>query len=147
MGVRLVSENAMPPRTRFLGRLIGLYCILIPLSMAVHKHSAMDTVTALMHNPPLVFLVSFIGVVSGLALVIGHNVWSGGALPVIVTVVGWTTLIKSLLLLFLSPETSSGFFLGGLQYEQWFYFYAGFSFLLGICMTFMSVGGKERGAA
>ncbi len=90
--------------------------------MAVHKQSAMDMVKALMHNPPLLFLVSFIGVVSGLALVIGHNVWSGGALPVIVTVVGWTTLIKSLFLLFLSPETASGFFLGGLRYAQGFFY-------------------------
>jgi hypothetical protein len=137
----------MSSRTTFLGRLIGLYCILIPLSMAVHKQGAMEMVTALMHSPPLLFLVGFIGVVGGLALVIGHNVWSGGALPVMVTVIGWTTLIKSLLLLFLSPETASGFFLGGLQYQQWFYFYAGFSFLLGISMTFMSVAGKARGAA
>jgi hypothetical protein len=143
MGVRLVSENAMPSRTTFLGRLIGLYCILVPLSMAVHKQGATDMVTALMHNPPLLFLVGLIGVVSGLALVIGHNVWSGGALPVI----GWATLVKRLLLLFLPPETSSGFFLSSLRYEQLFYFYAGFSFLLGIRMTFMSVAGRKRGAA
>jgi len=137
----------MSSRTTFLGRLIGLYCILIPLSMVVHKQGAMEMVTALMHNPPWLFLVSFIGVIGGLALVIGHNVWSGGALPVIVTLIGWTTLIKSLLLLFLSPGTSSGFFLGGLHYEEGFYYYAGFSFLPGIWMTFMSFAGRERSAA
>jgi hypothetical protein len=33
-------------------------------------------------------LTSVITLVIGLALVVGHNVWSGGALPVTVTVVG-----------------------------------------------------------
>jgi hypothetical protein len=137
----------MPSRTTFLGRLIGLYCILIPLSMALHRQSAMEMVTALMHNPPLLFMVGLVGVVTGLAMVIGHNIWSGGALPVIVTLIGWTTLIKGLLLLFLPQETASGFFLGSLRYEQGFYYYAGFSFLTGIWMTFKSFAGKERGAA
>jgi hypothetical protein len=26
---------------------------------------------------------------AGLAVVVAHNVWSGGALPVVVTLVGW----------------------------------------------------------
>jgi hypothetical protein len=37
-------------------------------------------------------------------MVLGHNIWSGGALVVVVTVVGWITLVKSLLFLFLPPE-------------------------------------------
>lgn len=137
----------MVPRTRFLSRLIGLYCILIPLSMAVHKQAALEMVTALMHNAPLLFLVSWIAVVAGLALVLGHNVWSGGALPVVVTLIGWMSLAKGLLLLFLSPQAASEFFLGGFHYEQGFYFYTGFSILLGIFLTVMSFASKERSAA
>ena len=63
----------MSSRTTFLGRLIGLYCILIPLSMAVHKQGAIEMVTAFMRNPPLLFLVGLIGVVGGLALVNGST--------------------------------------------------------------------------
>jgi hypothetical protein len=137
----------MPPQTKFLGRLIGLYCILIPLSMAVHKQAAVEMVTALMHNPPLLFLVSLIAVVVGLALVLGHNVWSGGALPVIVTLIGWVTLVKGLLLLFLPPEAASGFFLGGLRYERFFYAYAGFSILVGIFLVAVSGASPERRGA
>ena len=71
----------MPSHTRFLSRLIGAYSILIPLSMAAHKQATVETVTALMQNPALVFLFGLMAVATGLALVLGHNVWSGGALP------------------------------------------------------------------
>jgi hypothetical protein len=48
-------------------------------------------------------ILQFLGAITlaaGLAMVLAHNIWSGGALVVVVTVVGWITLIKSLLFLF-----------------------------------------------
>jgi len=126
----------MSPRTAFLGKLIGLYYILVSLSMLRHKQATVEMVTALVHNPPVLFVTGLLVVAVGLALILAHNVWSGGALPVIVTLFGWVTLIKGLLFLFLSPETTSVFFLGELHYEQFFYFYVGFCLLLGIYMTY-----------
>jgi hypothetical protein len=102
----------MSPRTAFLGSLIGLYCILVSLSMMVHKQATVEAVTALVHTPALMFAVGVIAVVAGLAMILGHNVWSGGALPVVVTLVGWLLLVKSLLILFLPPEAASTIFLG-----------------------------------
>ena len=75
----------MTPRTRFLGRLIGLYCMLASLAMVAHKQALVEMVTGLLHDPPVLFLAGLIAVIAGLAMVLGHNVWSGGALPVIVT--------------------------------------------------------------
>jgi hypothetical protein len=40
----------------------------------------------------------------GLAVVIGHDVWTGGALPVAVTLFSWALYFSGLLLLFASPE-------------------------------------------
>ena len=45
-------------------------------------------------------------------MVLGHNVWSGGALPVVVTLVGWLILAKGLLPLYLPPETLTGMYAG-----------------------------------
>src|SRR5271166_2417336 len=98
------TEDNMGPRTKFLSRLIGLYCILVALSMITRKQATIEAVTALVHTPALMFAVGVIAVVAGLAMILGHNVWSGGALPVVVTLVGWLLLAKSLLILFLSPE-------------------------------------------
>jgi len=123
-------------RTTFLSRLLGLYSILVSLSMITHKQATIETVTALVHNPPVLFVSGIMALAAGLAIMLGHNVWSGGAQPVIVTLIGWTTLIKGLLLLFLTPEAAAGFFLGQLQYEQRFYWYAGVSFLLGVYLTY-----------
>ena len=134
----------MPTRTRFLSKLIGLYMILVALAMAAHKQATVETITALVHNSPLVFVTGILGVVTGLAIILGHNVWSGGALPVIVTLVGWVTLFKGALLLFLSPEAESRFFLAGMHYEQLFYVYVAFALLLGSYLTFAGIRSTER---
>jgi len=126
----------MSPRTTFLSRLLGLYSILVSLSMITHKQATIERVTALVHNPPVLFVAGILALAAGLAIILCHNVWSGGAQPVIVTLVGWIALIKGLLLLFLTPEAASGFFLGQLQYEQRFYWYVGVSFLLGVYLTY-----------
>jgi len=134
----------MSPRTAFLSKLIGLYCIIVSLAMFTQKQATVEMVTALLHNPPLVFIVGLMTVAAGLAMVLGHNVWSGGALPVIVTLIGWSTLIKSLPFLFLSPERNPGIFLVGLHYEQLFYLYAAFSLLLGGYLTYGGFRSKAR---
>ncbi len=134
----------MSPRTVFLSRLIGLYMILVSLSMAAHKQATVETITALVHNSPLVFLTGIIAVVAGLAIVLGHNAWSGGALPVTVTLVGWVTLVKGALLLILSPEAESRFFLEGLHYVQLFYVYAAIALLLGVYLTYSGIRSTAR---
>src|ERR1039457_2766973 len=129
----------MSPRTTFLSRLIGFYCILVSLSMVTHKQATVDMATALIHSPPVLYVVGVMLVVAGLAMILGHNVWSGGVLPVIVTLIGWLTLTKGLLLLFVPPEAAPGFFLGGFRYEQLFYLYAAIAFFLGSYLTYSGV--------
>ena len=126
----------MLPRTLFLSRLIGLYCILVALSMITRKQATLESVTAVLRDPSMMFVLGAITLVAGLAMVLAHNIWSGGALVVIVTLVGWITLIKSLFFLFLPPEVEAGFFLRQLHYQQFFYLYTGVSLVLGIYLTY-----------
>ena len=126
----------MSPRTRFLSRLIGLYCILVALSMITRKQATLDSITALLHDPAMMFVLGAITLATGLAMVLAHNKWSGNALTMIVTIVGWITLIKGLSFLFLSPEMEAGFFLGQLHYKQFFYLYGAISLVLGIYLTY-----------
>ena len=100
----------MAPRTIYLGRLIGLYCVVVALAMLSHKHATVDTITVLVHDAPVLLSVSIIALVAGLAIVLAHNVWSGGVLPVVVTLVGWISLIKGVVFLFLPPQTSIAYF-------------------------------------
>ena len=100
----------MSSRTVFLGRLIGLFFLLFGLSMLVHKQSMVETAAALVHDRALMLMFGMIALVAGLAMVLGHNVWSGGALPVIVTLFGRIFTIRGVILLFLPPQTVAGLF-------------------------------------
>ena len=126
----------MSPRTVFLSKLVGLYCILVALSMITRRQATLGSVTALLHDPSMIFVVGVITLAVGLAMVLAHNIWSGGALVVIVTLVGWMTLIKSLSFLFLSPEVEAGFFLRQLHYQELFYVYGAISLALGVYLTY-----------
>ncbi len=126
----------MSPRTLFLSRLIGLYCILVALSMITRRQTTLESVTALLQDPSMIFIVGAITLAAGLAMVLAHNIWSGGARVVIVTLVGWMTLIKSLFFLFLPPEVEAGFFLRQLHYQELFYLYGAVSLVLGIYLTY-----------
>ena len=111
----------MSSRTIFLTRLIGLYCILVIPSMVLHRQATVDWMTALLNNASLMWVLSVITLTVGLAMVLAHNVWSGGALPVVVTLVGWATLIKGLLFLFLPSGVESEFILSALRNPLLFY--------------------------
>jgi vacuolar-type H+-ATPase subunit I/STV1 len=133
----------MSQRTTFLSRLLGLYCILAALSLITHKEATLATVNALIYSPPLLLLLGVITLVAGLALVLGHNIWSGGLLPVVVSLVGWITLLKGLLFLFLSPGAFAGL-LAALHYGQYFYWYGGTSLLIGLYLTYGGFRASRR---
>jgi hypothetical protein len=125
----------MSERTRFLARLVGLYCVLAALMMAAQHAVLVATVTELTHDQPLLLVLGVVVVAAGLALVLTHNVWSGGALPVLVTVIGWATLAKGLLFWLLPAGQLAELYLVRLHYAQLYYLYCAFSLLLGLYLT------------
>jgi hypothetical protein len=124
------------PRTLFLSRLIGLYCILMGLSMMTRGQATVETVTALLQNSAMTLILGGITLAAGLAMVLAHNIWSGSVLAVVVTLIGWMALAKSLFFLFLPHEMEAGLFLGQLHYGQLFYVYAAISLVLGVYLTY-----------
>jgi hypothetical protein len=129
--------DVMTSRTIYLGRLLGLYCVIVALVMMSHRQTTVETMTALVHDAPLLFVVSLAGMVAGLAIILTHNVWTGGALPVVVTLVGWIALVKGLLFMFLPPGTSVAYF-EALRYGQLFYFYTSSTLVIGLFLTYAS---------
>jgi hypothetical protein len=112
--------------------------------MFAHPQATVDIMKAIIRDPPLLFMAGLLGVTCGLAIVLAHNVWSGGALPIIVTLFGWVSLIKGTLLLILSPETESRVFIVGLHYEQFPNLYAAFALLLGAYLTYAGFSSATR---
>ena len=125
----------MSSRTIFLSRLIGLFTILVSLSMFMHKQTMVETVETLVHNRPMLLILGMIALIGGLAMVLGHNVWSGGALPIVVTLFGWSILIRGLLLLFLPSDAMVSLF-EMVRFGELFYIFAVISLVLGIYLTY-----------
>jgi len=119
--------------TAFLARLLGLFLVIESLSMLAQKQAMVDVTTSLIQDHPLIFTLKILGVLAGLAMVLGHTVWSGG-LSVIVTLIGWVTLVRSVVLLFLSPEAVLSI-LKAIRYEQNYYLLVGISLLIGVYLT------------
>ncbi len=70
-------------------------------------------------------------------MIVGHNIWSGGALPIVVTLIGWLMTIRGIALLALSPEALGKVF-EALRYDERFYLYMGVVVVLGL---YLSVAG------
>ena len=134
----------MSPRTLFLSKLIGLYCILIGLSMITRGQATVETVTALLQNSAMTLILGVITLGAALAMVLAHNIWSGSVLAVVVTLIGWMALIKSLFFLFLPHEMEVELFLGQLHYRQLFYVYAAISLVLGLYLTYGGFRAREH---
>jgi hypothetical protein len=117
--------------TVFLARFIGLFTVLLIATLLLRGSAVVETAIA---DKPLMFTYAIISLALGLAMILGHNVWSGGALPVVVTLVGSLILAKGLLLLFLTPEALTEIF-GRMQYGDHIYLYVAPSLVIGLYLT------------
>ena len=94
----------MSKLTIFLARSIGLFMVLLVAGFLVRGGTAIEVT---IEDEGVMISYAIISLAMGVAMVIGHNVWSGGALPVVVTLVGWLILAKGFLLLVLAPGEMS----------------------------------------
>jgi hypothetical protein len=124
----------MGPLTIYLSRLIGLLTLIAALSMLADKPQAIDAVRAVVQDRPALLILGMLGTAAGLALVLGHQVWSGGVLPVLVTAIGWIVSIRGTILLFLSQRATARL-VDWFRFEEFFYLYVGFAAVLGLYIT------------
>jgi len=132
----------MSKQTVFLSRLLGLYLLIMACAMLARPQSTLDTVGSLLYDTPLLYILGVVLVFAGLAVVLVHNLWRGGAAAVIVTVIGWLTLLKGIFFLALSPIAVRDFYLLQLRFAHLYYFYAVVTLALGAYLTYQ--GFKPR---
>jgi len=124
----------MAARTIYLSRLIGLFTLIVTLSMLADRPQALEMIRTVVQDRPALIILGLLGTAAGLAIVLGHQVWSGGALPVLVTVLGWVFLIRGAVLLYLSPEATAHL-VDRFRFEDLFYVYLGLTTVLGLYLT------------
>ena len=125
----------MQPRTVFLARLVGLFLLFLALAMLVQRGAIEPALYALVEDRAALLVVAMIGLLGGLAMILWHNIWSGGPLPVVVTLIGWSLLIRNSLLLFLPSEAVVALF-QAFHVDQLYYLYAVIDLAIGIYLTY-----------
>jgi len=117
--------------TVFLARFIGLFTVVLIVALLMRGSELVETAVS---DRPVMLVYAIISLATGLAIILGHNVWSGGALPVVVTFVGWLILAKGLMLLFVTPDAIKQLF-DHMQYGEHYYLYLTPSLVIGLYLT------------
>jgi hypothetical protein len=117
--------------TIFLARSIGLFTILLVAGFLVRGGAVIETTVA---DTPVMLSYAIISLAMGVAMVVGHNVWSGGVLPVVVTLAGWLILAKGVFLLLFSPDAFAGM-MHRMEYGEHYSLYLAPAFALGLYLT------------
>jgi hypothetical protein len=119
----------MTPLTLFLAKLIGAYALIMSAWMLVRRDVALQMIESVSREPVAIAFVGMIRLAIGLAIVIGHDIWSD-MVAALVSLVGWVTLISGFLTLFLPPPTVRDIFVR-MAYEKRYPVFALVSFALG----------------
>jgi hypothetical protein len=127
----------MTMTTIFLGKLIGLYLVAISLGMLANRRRAMAALDEMARSGPWMLFSGMVATAGGLAIALGHQVWTGGALPVLVTITGWSALLKGLALLLVPGDRIAAAYKGA-GFERYFAAWMGLAFALGLWMTWLA---------
>lgn len=89
----------------FLAKLIGLFSIVISLGILFNLRNYQKVMEDFIENAALIYLSGIFAFLFGLLVVLFHNVWVM-RWPVIITIFGWSGIIKGFWLISL-PNTVS----------------------------------------
>jgi hypothetical protein len=130
----------MSPLTLFIAKLIGLIFLVFSLSMAMNRRGMLAAIDELVRSHGLMLIGGSFNLAAGLAIVLGHNVWSGGALTVIVTLIGWLVALRGVVWLF-TPQEKLVQFYEALHFERKYYVAAAITGALGLYLTVAGFAG------
>jgi hypothetical protein len=130
------TGDAMSFRTLYLSRLLGLFFLICGLAMIVHKQVFTEALATVSGNPMAMLWISLLISLAGLAMVLAHNVWSKCPVVVIVTLLGWMTLIKGIAYLFLPAKWLGEFFQAVLNCGAYMVSATAFLMVLGAYLTY-----------
>ena len=93
------------PLTYLIAQLIGIFCLVVGAAILVQKKDFVAIVDELVKSPALLYILGFISLLLGLLVVLTHDVWNAGFLPLIVTLLGWIMVLRGVSALFILHGT------------------------------------------
>jgi hypothetical protein len=129
--------------TKVFARIFGLWTLLAALGMVGNRENTIGVVSGFFASPALMWATGLLTLLIGIVVLVAHNRWSGGMLPLIVTLYGWIVFVKGLAFVWLPPLAEQAFY-NSLHFGQCFYFYLIVPLALGVYLTY---GGFRADAA
>lgn len=118
----------------FLAKLMGLYLVIISISVLINKNRMKSVIAELMKNSALQFVMGLNLLIIGLLLIISHNLWVS-SWPIIITIIAWAVFIKGVLNVTF-PNLAQRMTKPFLQSQSIPYFAILINFLLGIYLCY-----------
>lgn len=91
-----------------IAQILGIIFMVLGLSMLINKKGTALAIEEMMKNQGLMWIAGLVTLIMGSVIVMLNNVWTSG-LPLLVTILGWLTLIKGVSLLFF-PNLASSYY-------------------------------------
>lgn len=120
----------MPALTIYLSRLIGVVFLIVAAAMLADKEMVVAALGQLSVDRTPLLLLGFIRVSFGAAIVLVHNVWRQGFWPLLVTLTGWSILVRGVMVLFVPPDVMAGI-MDATHVLDFYYVYAAIPLVLG----------------
>jgi hypothetical protein len=90
--------------TYFLARLIGLLLLPVGASMLLRKTLFMKALNDITGNSTSLFMAGIVLLLLGLSLVLTHNLWHAGFLPLVITLIGWILILRGIASMFVPGD-------------------------------------------
>jgi putative exporter of polyketide antibiotics len=133
----------MTPRTLYLCRLLGIFLLILTAAEIVQRSALAETAIVLVRDPALLLICGMLTLVAGLAIVLAHNVWRGGAAAVLVTILGWLMLLKGAALVII-PAGSWPAIVQASRFADFYPVYGILPLVLGVYLTFAGFSARHR---
>jgi len=114
-----------------LAQILGMVFSVLGLSMVLNKKWMTLVVDEMFKNQGLTWLAGLITLLMGATIVVINNIWTSG-LPLIITILGWLTLLKGVFLM-LFPNISFSYY-KKMNKENVFVWGGLFVFILGVML-------------
>ncbi len=83
----------------FIAKLLGPIFVLVGIAILVRPKAFRVLLREFIESHVMMYLAGFLGLLSGLALVLTHNVWVFDW-RLIITLIGWATIVRAIVTIF-----------------------------------------------
>jgi hypothetical protein len=115
--------------------------VAIAVGMLVNHRRTMAAIDEMARSGPWMLFSGMVATAVGLAMVLGRQVWTGGVLSILVTLMGWAALLKGLTLL-LVPGGRVAAVYKGAGLERYFRAWMVALLALGLWMTWLAFSAR-----